>query len=556
MTSAARRAPGPAATLAAAVALLVALPVLVVVARVGADSGGLFSHLAGTVLPRYLRNTVALALGVGLVSAILGVSTAWLVSVCRFPGSRWLRWALLLPLAIPAYLSAYAYADALQFAGPVQTLLRTTFEWSAGDYWFPRVRSLPGAILVLSLGLYPYVFLAARSAFLEQSLCVLEVSRTLGSGPWGAARRVALPLARPAIVAGLALVLMETLAEFGAVQHLAVDTFATGIYRTFLLPDPAALVAAAQLSTCLLALVAFLLVLESRARRGARYHSTTLRHRQVPATGLRGWRAAAALLVCLAPIALGFAVPLALFVRLTLAGGDRRGLELFGEFSRNSLLLGAVASLVAVVLATFLSFARRPREGILARLCHRLAGLGYAIPGGVIAIGILTCVTWFDRRLVGGLGSWFGFSTGLILSGSIAALVYGYQTRFLPVALGFVASGLQRVRPSLDQAARTLGASPLRSRLQVTLPLLRGSMAAAALLVFVDVMKELPATLILRTFGYETLAVRIHQLASEERLSEAATGGLVLIVLGVLPVLLLGSFLERAHRGARSEWNR
>ncbi|MEM9552713.1 MAG: iron ABC transporter permease [Acidobacteriota bacterium] len=542
------RGPLAATVTVAAVTALVATPIGVVVARIGADSGGLWEHLAQTVLPDYLRNTLWLALGVGVLTTGIGVATAWLVTLCRFPGQRVFRWALLLPLAIPTYLCAYAYTDLLQFSGPVQSWLRATFGWTAQDYAFPEIRSLGGAIVVLSLGLYPYVFLAARTAFVEQSVCVLEVGRTLGLGPWRSFARIALPLARPSILAGLSLVLMETLAEFGAVHYFAVDTFATGIYRTFTLPDRHALTAAAQLSACLLLLVALLLGVEALARRTARFYSLSTRHRALPSWPLSPLRAALAIGACSLPIILGFVVPLVVFALKTWRGGDARARETFLEIGRNSFVLALGASLLAVLLALFVACGRRLRTTPITRLLARTAGIGYAIPGAVIAIGVLIPMAWLDRRL-GDLLSPFGVSAGLLLSGTAFAVVYGYQVRFLAVSLNLLQASMTRIRPTLDDAARMLGRSPLRTVASVHLPMLRGSLFAAALLVFVDVIKELPATLILRPFDFDTLAVRVYQLASDERLAEASTGALAIILVGLIPVIVLSRMLDRSRPG-------
>lgn len=542
--------PSPATLAVALVTALVATPVVVVAAHVGKETGGLWPHLASTVLPLYLRNTLWLGLGVALLTTAVGVGTAWLVTLCRFPGQQTLRWALLLPLAIPAYLGAYAYTDLLQFSGPVQTWLREAFGWGARDYFFPDVRSLGGAVVILSLALYPYIFLAARTAFIEQSVCVLEVSRTLGLGPWRSFGRVALPLARPSIIAGLALVLMETLAEFGAVQYCAVDTFATGIYRTFTLPDRHALTAAAQLSACLLLLIAMLLTVEAAARRAARFHHMSTRYRQLPSWRLRGWRAALASTACALPVVLGFALPLGLFLVKTWRGGDARARETFFEIGRNSFLLGALSAGLAVLLAMAVAFGRRLEPTPLNRLMARGAGIGYAIPGAVIAVGLLIPLTWLDVRLAGLLERLADHRVGMLLTGTAVALLFGYQTRFLAVSLNLLQAGLTRMRPTLDDAARTLGSSPLRMLFRVHIPMLRGTLLAAGLLVFVDVVKELPATLILRPFDFDTLAVRVYQLASDERLDEASTGALAIILVGLLPVILLSRMLDRSRPGA------
>ncbi len=536
----------------AAVALVtavVATPLIVVVAHVGADSGGLWPHLASTVLPKYIHNTVWLALGVAALTSLFGVATAWAVTLCRFPGQRWFRWALLLPLAIPTYLGAYAYTDLLQFSGPLQSALREAFGWSRGDYWFPQVRSLEGAIVILSLGLFPYVYLATRTAFLEQSVCVLEVGRTLGLGPWQSFFRIALPLARPSIFAGLSLVLMETLAEFGAVQYCAVDTFATGIYRTFTLPNSHALTAAAQLSACLLLLIGLLIAAEAYARRSVRFHHTSSRHRQLPTWQLSGTRAVLAFCTCALPVLCGFVVPMGIFLLKTLRGGDTRAAEMFLTLGRNSFVLGAIASVTAVVLALLVAFGRRWHDHPLNRFMARLAGIGYAIPGAVIAIGVLIPMTWVDLQLQPLVRWLFDSRSGFLLSGTLVAMLYGYQTRFLAVSLSLLQAGLTRLRPSLDDAARSLGASPLSMLRRVHLPMLRGTLLAAALLVFVDVVKELPATLILRPFGFDTLAVRVYQLASDERLDEASSGALAIILIGLLPVVVLSRMLDRSRPG-------
>ena len=530
-----------------ALAALVSLPVVVVASSVAFDSGGVWQHLVATVLPGYVKNTLLLALGVGAISSAAGVACGWFVAMCRFPGRRFFSWALLLPLAIPSYLIAYAYSDLLQFSGPVQSWLRATFGWSRQDYWFPQVRSLPGAIVMLGAVLYPYVYLAARTAFLEQSVCALEVSRTLGMSPWRSFVRVALPLARPSIVAGASLVLMETVAEFGAVDYCAVDTFATGIYRT--LTGLGSRTAAAQLSAALMLVVGVVFALERICRGRARHYHATYRYRALPGWRLRGWRGALAFLVCLLPILVGFVGPTFLFVRMTWLEGDERTRQLAWELGKNTFLLAAISSLIAVVMAVVIAYGKRLSPTPLMKISAAVAGLGYAIPGGVVAIGVLIPVVWIDHRLGDAIDAMFGTSTGLLLSGTIVAVVLGYQVRFMAVSLNVAEGGLTRIRRSLDDAAQTLGASRTRTLLRVHLPLLRGSMLAAALLVFVDVTKELPATLILRPFDFDTLAVRVHQLASDERLHEASTGALMIILVGLIPVFLLSHAIAHSRPG-------
>ncbi len=533
--------------LCAALGAALAAPLVLVAASVGRDSGGLWSHLVSTVLGGYVRNTLLLAVGVATLTLLLGISTAWAVTMCRFPGRGVLRWALLLPLAIPAYLGAYAYTDLLQYAGPVQDWLRATFDLSAGEYWFPEIRSLPGAIFLLSIALYPYVYMAARAAFMEQSMAALEAARTLGLGPWRTFWRVALPLARPALAAGLALVLMETFAEFGAVQYCGVDTFATGIVRTFTLPSEYALTAAAQLSALLLAFVALLVATEAWLRRSARFFHTTTKRQDLRPARLVGARAWGATLACSFPVLFGFALPVAALVRAHLLAADPRAREILFDMGRNTLLLASVSALLAVLLAWLFTSARRFDGGLVSRWVLALVGFGYAVPGAVLAIGVLILVIWLDHQLRDLLLFATGAQVGLLLSGSAFALLYGYQSRFLAVALNFLRSGFSRIEPSLDGAARTLGAGPLGTALRVHLPMLRGTLFAAMLLVFVDVVKELPATLILRPFGMETLAVRVYQLASDERLGEASAGALAIIAVGLLPVIVLSWLVDRSR---------
>ncbi|MEE8272113.1 MAG: iron ABC transporter permease [Alphaproteobacteria bacterium] len=531
-----------------AVALLVALPVLVVLSRVFADSHGVWAHLAATVLPQYVANTAVLLVGVGALAGLIGVSTAWLVTMHRFPGSRIFEWALLLPLAVPAYVMAYVYTDLLDYAGPVQAVLRDLFGWqSARDYWFPPIRSLEGAVVMMGLVLYPYVYLLARTAFLEQSLCVLEVSRTLGRGPWRNFFGVAVPLARPAIVAGLALVLMETIADYGTVSFFGVATFTTGIYRTwFGMGEPAA---AAQLSAFLLLFVAALIALERWSRGRARYHHTTMRYKQLSPRPLRRLRATAAMLACGLPVALGFLVPAGVLLDLALAHGDPLWGRRFLSFAGNSFVLAAVTAAAAVLIAVLLAYGVRLRPTRPSRWAVRAASLGYAVPGSVIAVGVLIPFAAFDNALDAVVRQTFGVSTGLVLTGSIAVLVFAYLVRFLAVSYNTIEASLGKISPSMDHASRTLGHGPRRTLLKVHAPIMRGAMLTAGLLVFVDVMKELPATLIVRPFNFDTLAVRVYRLAADERLAEASTAALTIVAVGVVPVILLSMAIARSRPG-------
>jgi iron(III) transport system permease protein len=526
-------------------ALLLALPVLVVLGSVLVPASEVWRHLASSVLPDYVANSLLLMLGVGTGTLLIGVGTAWLTTLCRFPGRRLFEWALLLPMAMPAYIIAYTYTGLLDYAGPVQTLLRDWTGWGYGDYWFPAIRSLPGAVLMLSLVLYPYVYLLARAAFLSQSVAVLEVGRTLGNGPWGAFWRVALPLARPAIVAGVTLALMETLADYGTVQYFGVATFTTGIFRVWLgQGEPAA---AAQLAALLLVFVLTLILVERGSRRQARYHHTAQRHQPIRRYHLHGWGAFGALFVCLLPLLFGFLVPagqLAVWSWTRAATGfDARFLSL----TLNSLSLAGGAALLALIVALLLAYAQRLIPTSLVRSSVRLAGMGYAVPGAVIAIGVMLPFAWLDNALDAWMRATFGVSTGLLLSGTLFALLFAYLARFLSVSLQTVESGLTRIRPAMDEAARSLGLRPAQVLWRVHVPLLRGSLLTALLLVFVDVIKELPATLALRPFNFDTLAVRAYELASDERLADAGPAALTIVLAGLVPVVLLSRSIARSR---------
>ena len=505
-----------------------------------------WAHLAQTVLSEYIANSLWLCLGVAVGVAVVGVTTAWLTAMHDFPGRRVFEWAMVLPLAVPAYVMAYVYTDFLQFVGPVQTALRETFGWEHGDYWFPDIRTLPGAVLMFVSVLYPYVYLLARSAFLERASGMLEAARTLGMGPWRAFFSVSLPLARPAIAAGIALALMETLADYGTVAYFAVNTFTTGIYRAwFSLGDR---VAAAQLAAMLLGFVLLLLMVERVSRGRARYHDTTGRNRPLAGMRLSGARALLASGLCLLPLLLGFLLPAGLLLKMALAEGDAQFGERFLVLSRNSFVLAGTTALLGVLLALLLAYGARLAKGGLAAGLNRLVGLGYAVPGAVIAVGVLIPVTRLDQWLAGQWESWFGNNPGLLLTGGIAALVYAYLVRFLAVALHTVESGLGKITSSMDDAARSLGLGQGASLRRVHAPLLRGSLLTAGLLVFVDVMKELPATLVMRPFNFDTLATQAYTLASDERLAEASTASLAIVAVGILPLILLSRQIAASRR--------
>jgi iron(III) transport system permease protein len=525
-------------------AALLAVPVVSVLASIFGGSTEAWQHIASTLLPRYAWNTFLLALGVAAGVVSMGVVAAWLIATYRFPGRGVLEWALVLPLAMPAYVMAYAYTDWLQYAGPVQNALRQLTGWEARDYWFPDVRSMWGAAALLSFALYPYVYIIARTAFAELSRNALEAARLAGYSTREIFLRVAVPLARPAIVAGASLALMETLADFGTVSYFGLEVFTTGIFKAwFSMGDRGA---AAQLSACLLLFVALLIALERASRGRAAYHAYAAR-KAAPPRELRGFASLAAILLCAAPVFFGFVLPLLLLGWLAWQSGAYNAARLPGLVA-NSFGIAAVTALVAVALGTVMAYSARLTGNRAVAGANRLVSLGYAVPGAVIAVGILAPLGALDNVLAEWLERSFGWRTGLLLTGTIAALVFAYLVRLLAVALQTTEAGLARITPSMADAARSLGATPVQTLRKVHVPLLRPSLATAALLVFVDVLKELPATFALRPFNFDTLAIEAYNLAKDERLAEAAGPSLVIVAVGMLPVILVARRYFQATR--------
>lgn len=530
-----------------AVALVIAALVLLPIASVALGTASpvtdAFQHIAETLLPEVLVNTVTILGTVGLLTAAIGTTTAYLVAMFDFPGRRAFTWLLLLPMAMPGFIIGYAYTDFLLFTGPVQSGLRDAFGWSKGDYWFPNVHSVGGVSLMLTLVLYPYVYFIARAAFLEQSATLLEVARTLGHGFWSCFFRVALPLARPAIVAGVALASMEALADFGTVQYFGVQTFTTVIYRVWTgFGDHAA---AAQLSTMLLGFMAMLLVAERTARSHRRFASTGRKHAPPPLIGLTGLPALIAVLTCGLPVLLGFFLPLLIMIDLHMEGGDEFLTHRFLDLATNSLVVAAVGSLIITALAWIIAFSLRTAAGVSRRGLLRLSTLGYALPGTVIAVGVLTPLGSLDRALNDMALALSGQALGLVFSGSVLALLFAYVVRFLAVAAHTLEAGLEKVPHSLDYVARTQGFRPMQVLAKVHAPLLWRSGLTAMILVFADILKELPATLIVRPFNFDTLAIRVYQLASDERLAQASTAAIFIILISLVPVALLSRSMDR-----------
>ena len=527
---------------AVVIAAVLALPVVSVVMSFFSGAGDTWTHLAATALPRYVLNTGLLLALVTCGVVSIGVVSAWLVTAYRFPGRDLLEWALILPLAMPAYVMAYAYTDWLQFTGAVQTALRELTGWQAREYWFPEVRSLPGAAVMLSFALYPYVYLVARTAFHDLSRSAIEAGRLAGYGAPGAFFHVAVPLARPAIAAGSALALMETLADFGTVSYFGIEVFTTGIFKAWLSMGDS--VAAAQLSACLLGFVVLLLALERANRGRAAYHATA--PRRARPHRLQGGAATLALVACAAPVVFGFALPALLLGWL--AWEESIPAARLGALVANSFSIAALTAFIAVAAALVMAYAARLTRSPLVRMANRVAGLGYAVPGAVIAVGVLVPLGRLDNALAGWLEGAFGMKFGLLLTGTIVALVYAYLVRLLAVSLQTTNAGLAKITPSMEDAARSLGAAPAAALVRVHVPLLAPSLATAALLVFVDVLKELPATLALRPFNFDTLAVAAYNLAKDERLAEAAAPSLAIVAAGLLPVIYVSRRYFQATR--------
>lgn len=533
---------GTGAIIVAALCLLPMLAVALSSLLGGTDT---LMHLMETVLPRYTLTTVLLVVLVAAGTFSIGTGAAWLVTMTQFPGRRFFEIALVLPLAFPAYVLAYAYTHLLDHPGIVQSTLRQTFDLGPRDYWFPEIRSLGGAAAMLILVLYPYVYLLARAAFLGQSATTFYAARALGRSPLRAWAEVSLPMARPAIAAGVLLATMETIADFGTVSYFGVQTFATGIYTSwFTLADRAA---AAQLSLGLLGFALVLAVLERSTRGGARYHQGK-RQEVMARIELTGSSKYLTLFLCLIPVVFGVVVPVAALVTMGLGSEQNLFSTRYLRFVQNSVTLGAVAAVLTLVAAVVVGYYQRVRPGRLSFATMYLSRLGYAVPGGVIAVGLLVPFAAFDNALDAWMRAHLGISTGLLFTGSIWVLVMAYMIRFLAAAIGSYEGGQTLINANLDAAARVLGQSAYGTLSRVHLPILTPSLLTALLIVFVDVMKELPATLIMRPFNYDTLAVQAYRLASDERLEGAAVPSLVIVIVGLLPVILLCAQVGRGQR--------
>lgn len=516
--------------------MLLSVPVVTVLYSITLPASDIWTHLRSTVLADYALNSFLLAAGVIIGTSLIGITTAWLCSACSFPGRKLFSWALLLPLAFPPYIIAYTYTGMLDFAGPVQTLMRNIFGWGYGDYWFPEIRSLTGAIIMISLVLYPYVYLLLRTAFSEQSANLREASHMFGVGAYKTFFAVILPLSRPALVAGLTLVVMETLADYGTVHYFGVPTFTTGILRTwFGLGDR---IAATQLASLLLLCVFAVILAERYSRKAARY--------QTPAKAQQNWRhplsgakAVAAIVLCSLPVFLGFLIPA---IQLG-AWAFRTAHEIidasFLALIFNTVQLTVIVTLIIITAATVLAYGKRVGTHFAVPYTVNVSAMGYAVPGVIIAVGVLLPFAWLDNALDAWLQHNFAISSGLILTGTLASLAFAHVVRFMAIGLNSVDASLAKIHRSIDDAAQLLGRKTFERFFSIHFPMIRGGILTAALLVFVEVTKELPATLVLRPFEFNTLAVRTYELASDERLADASCSALLIVAISVFPILIL-----------------
>lgn len=521
----------------ALITTIIILPLIVVLQFNLHPHTDTWQHLVDTVLVTYITNSLLLALGVAIGTFIIGVPAAWLCALYSFPGKRLLEFLLLLPLAIPAYIVAYTYTGVLDYSGPIQSYIREIFNWNYGDYWFPEIRSLGGAIAMFSFALYPYVFLLTRSTLITQSSSMIDAARSLGANNIERLFSIIIPLARPAIAAGVTLALMETLADYGTVQYFGVDTFTTGIFRTwFGFGEP---VTAAQLSSLLMLTVFALFLLEQRQRRRIRYHNPSNATQHGSEISLHGWYAFFAFVACALPPLFGFIIPVLQLSDWAISTASVMVNQQFWSLAFNSFFLAASAALATLLIATILAYGKRASKNTLLHGLINLSAMGYAVPGTIIAVGTLIIFSSIDNWLIDLLDHQLGIQTGLIFTGTIFALVFAHTVRFLSLGLQTVGASLSKINHSIDEASLMLGNNLFTTLRSIHLPLIRSGLLTAALLVFVEVMKELPATLIMRPFNFNTLAVRAYELASDERLADASTAALAIVITGIIPVILL-----------------
>ena len=523
--------------------LFVLLPVTGLLwAAVGTDEN-IWQHLLDSVLPNYIVNSLILMTGVCLGVTLVGTCTAWLIANCRFPGHKVFGWMLILPLAMPAYVMAYVYTDFLEYSGPLQTALRLIFSWeNSNEYWFPEIRSHGGAIVLLSLVLYPYVYALARAAFSAQALSLLEAGRMLGHGPIKVFFSVSLPLARPAIVVGVTLASMETLSDFGTVDYFAVRTLTTGIFDIWFGMENQS--GAAQIALVLLTFIILLVWLERTSRKKQKVN-TSSRMNSTVRFELKGWRSALAIICCGLPILFGFLLPAIILAIYSSYSFDLFKYADYLAYTGNTLFLATGSAVLCMMLGIFIGYSQRLSSHWSVKLATRISTIGYAIPGAALAIGLIISFGAMNEIIIP-LSDHFSLSAqSFFLSGGVVALFFAYTIRFLAISVGSVESGLEKITPNMDMASKTLGSGPFSTLCRIHIPLLRPALIAGSILVFVDTMKELPATLILRPFNFETLATFVYQYASDELLAECAPAALTIVLAGMLPVILLNAAIDK-----------
>ncbi|WP_299692414.1 iron ABC transporter permease [uncultured Vibrio sp.] len=532
-------------TSSGAIAVLLVLPILAIFTTAVGETDELFAHLMSTVMPTYAYNTVVLVLGTMVLSLFLGIPSAWIMAMCRVPGERVLQWALVLPLAMPAYIVGYIFTDWFDFAGPVQILLRDLTGWGAGEYWFPDIRTLAGAIVVLSLVLYPYIYLLCRAAFMEQNVSLLQSARLLKCSPWQSFRRISLPLVRPSMAVGLSLVAMETIGDFGTVSYFAVNTLTTAVYDTWL--GYSSLTAAAKISAIMLVIVILLLSSERYSRRKQKLFQNQFSSREDFRYELSGWKKWLALSWCWGLVCVAFLFPLGQLMIYAYTYFAQSWTPEFREYAVNSLVVSIVAAIIAVLVALIVNFNQRVSPSKKSQASVRLASMGYAVPGTVLAIGVMVPVLFMDH-LVNDIAKVMEWGRpGLIFSGSVFALIFAMVVRFSAVAIGSIESSLSKVSPSLDMASKTMGCNTNQMLRRVHLPLIKRGALIAALLVFIESMKELNAALLLRPFNFETLATYVFNYASDEHLELAAMPAVLLVCVGLIPLVIVNRSLEQKY---------
>lgn len=528
-----------------ALATLLVLPILAIFYTAIGDTDDVFRHLLTTVMPTYVYNTVVLALSVMALTLLFGVPSAWLMAMCRLPGEKILQWALVLPLAIPGYIVGYIFTGWFDYAGPIQVWLREQTGWLAGDYWFPDIRSLTGASLVLALVLYPYVYLLCRTAFMEQNVSLLQSARLLRCSAWESFRRISLPLVRPSMAVALSLVAMETVGDFGTVSYFAVNTLTTAVYDTWL--NYSSLTAAAKISAIMLMIVVLLLSAERYSRRKQKLFQNQFSSHEEFRYELSGWKKWAALVWCWGLVCVAFVFPLLQLLSYAYTYFAQSWTEQFREYALNSLKVSLSAAVLGVLVALAVCFYMRLKQNRFSVVLMRLSSMGYAVPGTVLAIGVMVPVLTLDHLVNDVAKAMQWGRPGLIFSGTMFAIIFALVVRFSAVAIGSIESSLNKISPSLDMAARTMGCQPNRMLWRIHVPLVRRGALIAALLVFIESMKELNAALLLRPFNFETLATYVYNYASDEHLELAALPAVLLVVVGLLPLVVINRSLEQNH---------